>query len=385
MTAVETLPTVQNTVALASTSLKLEVRSQSESSYVLQLWRQLEHRIGDRGLLASADWAEVWIEGYGDLVPHRFVLAYSNNVLRGICLVTEGVKQFDGPVPIKTLHVGTAGEPDADSVYAEYQRLMVEPEYESEFVWELVSYLNGQRGFDQWNLEGFAGPDVEAFKRHDPDLVVNELPNPYFDFNIVRQKGGDLLSALQKEPRRQVRRSLEVLDGVSTEWADSLDSAMDVFSELIELHQARWQADGFPGVYSSERFTRYHERLLARLVPQGKMAFVRVRSLKGTVGCVQLLIDRKRACVYQCGRGNFAGEKCSPGVVCDYFAMEACLARGLDAYDLMSPESQHKRNLSNTATTMVWGAHRHPRLKFFALNQARKVKQWINPNQEPKP
>lgn len=299
MTAVETLPTVQNTVALASTSLKLEVRSQSESSYVLQLWRQLEHRIGDRGLLASAYWAEVWIEGYGDLVPHRFVLAYSNNVLRGICLVTEGVKQFDGPVPIKTLHVGTAGEPDADSVYAEYQRLMVEPEYESEFVWELVSYLNGQRGFDQWNLEGFAGPDVEAFKRHDPDLVVNELPNPYFDFNIVRQKGGDLLSALQKEPRRQVRRSLEVLDGVSTEWADSLDSAMDVFSELIELHQARWQADGFPGVYSSERFTRYHERLLARLVPQGKMAFVRVRSLKGTVGCVQLLIDRKRACVYQ--------------------------------------------------------------------------------------
>lgn len=384
MTVLPNALTTQQTTR-STEALKLEVHSRSECDYVLEQWRRLEHRVGDRGLLASADWVEVWLEGYGDLVPYRFLTAHADGQLRGICLVTEGVRQLDGPVGIKTLHVGTAGEPDADSVCAEYQRLMVEPAYESAFVSAIVDYMNCQRGFDQWNVDGFSGLDAAVFKQHDPELHLREMPNPYFDFNLVRQKGGDLLSALQKEPRRQVRRSLEVLHGVSTEWADSLDSATDVFHELIELHQARWTADGLPGVYSSERFTRYHERLLVRLVPQGKMVFVRVKSLKGTVGCVQILIDRNRACVYQCGRGNFEGEKCSPGVICDYFAMEACLSHGLDAYDLMSPESQHKRNLSNASTSMVWGVHRHRRLKFFALNQARKVKHWIKQNQEPTP
>lgn len=375
MSVASSVSSTSNVQSLATVTL--EVRQHGERDYVLNLWRQLEHRVGDRGLLATADWTDVWLDAYGDLIPHRFVLGYADGLLRAICLVTQGVQQKDGPMPVRTLHVGTAGEPDADATCSEYQRLMVDPPYEVAFVKQLVAYLNQQTGYDQWNLDGFAGPDAAVFKEFDPELELRIEPNHFFDLNVVRQQGSDVLSQLQREPRRQVRRSLEVLHGLSSEWADSLDRSVDVFHELIELHQKRWNAEGKPGVYASERFTRFHERLLARLVPQGKMAFVRVRCLKGTIGCIQLFFDRNRACVYQCGRGTFEGEKCSPGVVADYVAMEACLSRGFDAYDLMSPESQHKRNMSNASTTMVWGIHRRTRLKYFALNQARRVKRWI--------
>ena len=114
-------------------ALLLEAREANSRDFVLSEWRQLENRIGDRGLSCSADWTEVWLSVYGDLVPHRFLMAIDgqDGRLVGICLVTEGIEQKDGPLPIRTLHIGTAGEPDADSVCVEYNRLLVEPQREA--------------------------------------------------------------------------------------------------------------------------------------------------------------------------------------------------------------------------------------------------------------
>lgn len=80
--------------------------------------------------------------------------------------------------------------------------------------------------------------------------------------------------------------------------------------------------------------------------------------------------------LYQCGRS--VGDKTrSPGVVVDYLAMEECLKQGVDAYDFLAFATQHKRSLANMSTDIVWATKRHPRLKFVALDQARKVRNWL--------
>jgi hypothetical protein len=378
MTTLSVLPseTMVDTPTKAS-SLVIEVRPSSAREECLALWRQLEARIGERGLTCSADWTDIWLSIYGDLVPCRFLIARDERTERvvGLCLITEGVEQTDGPVKVRTLHLGTSGEPDADCVWVEYNRLMVEPELEAAFAQKIVEYLQAQRGFDQWQLDGIAEPELKLFQQLDPMLRVRTEIAHWFDLTIPRARGTDVVTELKKDPRRQARKSLDSCPGLSVEWSRSVDHAADIFGEMRELHQARWNAAGHPGCYASERFTRFHEALLARMVPDGRVAFVRARCLNGTVGAGQLLFDGNRAMLYQ--RGWSADICHSPGMVIDVMAMTECLRRGVAAFDFLNPASQHKRHLSNASSTIHWAVHRHPRFKFLFLDQGRRVKRWL--------
>jgi CelD/BcsL family acetyltransferase involved in cellulose biosynthesis len=369
---------VTRKAAPAERNLSLEVRPSSDRADVLRQWTELEQRIGHLGLPCSPDWTEAWLNAYGDLVPHRFLLARdaSTKTLQGICLVTEGVAQKDGPFTVRSLHVGPAGEPDADSVCVEYNRLLVAPEFESAFVRLLVTHLEGQSGFDQWNVDGIATGKLAAFHQHESELQLRVEPAYGFDFAKARAESTNVLSQFRSSTRRKVKRSLEAWDILSVEWAATLDDAVDAFNEMVQLHQARWSSAGKPGSYSSKRFTAFHEELLTRLVPQGRMAFVRVRSSDETIGIVQLFIERRRAQLYQCG-WSVADKTRSPGVVVDYLAMEECLKQGLDAYDFLAFATQHKRHLANMSTDIVWAKKRHTRLKFVALDQARRIEGWL--------
>lgn len=362
----------------AAGNLMLEVRPSSDRADVLRQWVELEQRIGHLGLTCSPDWTQAWLNAYGDLVPHQFLLArdVETSALQGICLITEGVAQKDGPFTIRTLHVGPAGEPEADSVCVEYNRLLVAPDFEVDFVRQIVDHLESRTGFDQWNIDGIATSKLAAFHQHESELRLRVEPAYGFDFAKVRAGKVSILSQYKSSTRRKVKRSLKAWDDLSVEWVDSLNDAVDAFNEMVELHQNRWNSNGKPGCYSSRRFTAFHEELLSKLVPQGRMAFVRVRSGKGTIGIVQLFIEHRRALLYQCG-WSLADSTRSPGVVVDYLAMEECLIQGLDAYDFLAFATQHKRHLANMSTDIVWATKRHPRLKFVVLDHARKLKHWL--------
>ena len=363
-------PTAQN--------LSLGMRPSSDRAEALQLWAELEQRIGHLGLPCSVDWTEAWLNAYGDLVPHTFLLARDSetSTLQGICLICEGVGHKEGPIGIRTLHVGPAGEPDSESVCVEYNRLLVAPEFEGAFAKLIVEHLESRSGFDQWNVDGIATAKLAAFHQHESNLKLRVEPAYGFDFAKAKAEKTNVLTQFKSATRRKVKRSLKELDDVSVEWAATLNEAIDAFNEMVELHQTRWTSVGKPGSYSSKRFTAFHEELLSKLVPQGRMAFVRVRSGGETIGIVQLFIEHRRALLYQCGWSN-ADKTRSPGVVVDYLAMEECLSHGLDAYDFLAFATQHKRHLANMSTDIVWAKKQHPRLKFVVVDHARRIRNWL--------
>ncbi len=365
-------------VAPTAQNLSLGMRPSSDRAEALQLWNELEQRIGHLGLPCSADWTEAWLNAYGDLVPHTFLLARDpeTSTLQGICLICEGVGQKDGPIGIRTLHVGPAGEPDSESVCVEYNRLLVAPEFEGAFTKLIVEHLESRSGFDQWNVDGIATAKLAAFHQHESDLKLRIEPAYGFDFAKAKDEKTNVLTQLKSATRRKVKRSLNEWDAITVEWAETLNEAVDAFNEMVELHQTRWNSVGKPGSYSSKRFTAFHEELLSKLVPQGRMAFVRVRSAGNTIGIVQLFIEHRRALLYQCG-WSIADQARSPGVVVDYLAMEECLKQGLDAYDFLAFATQHKRHLANMSTDIVWAKKQHPRLKFVVVEHARKVRNWL--------
>lgn len=354
--------------------LSLHLRDQDQTQDCLQIWQTLEAQFDAVPLMCSSVWTSTWIEHYGDLQPYSFVIASRNNTPCGICLLAEGVEQFDGPLPIKTLHLGTAGEPAADSVCVEYNSLLIQPADQSAFMNALVELLSKNQTWDSLYFDGFASAELEDWNLELPETSVRKIESRYFDLQLIREEERDVISGFGYSTRKNLRKNMKTYGNLTTEWAETIEQAESIFADLVALHQTRWQKEGQPGSYASQRFTRFHEALIQKLIPSGQMGLFRVKIENEVIGCVQVLIDRNRVLCYQGGSAEYRG-KLSPGVITDYLCIEECFQRGFDAYDFLAGNSHHKQKMSTHHNFLTWAQIQRPRWKFTALNALRKIKQ----------
>ena len=152
-----------NSEQVTPSPLSIGLYDSNQKEYCLEMWKTLEAFFEEIPLMCSYTWTSTWLEHYGDLIPHSFAIAFKEDLPCGICLLTEGVDQFDGPLAVNTLHLGTAGEPAADSVCVEYNALLVQPEDQRAFMSALYSAISENNEWDSFMLDGFASPDLEAW------------------------------------------------------------------------------------------------------------------------------------------------------------------------------------------------------------------------------
>lgn len=365
------------TGSVSSGILSLHLRERDQTQDCLQIWQTLEAQFEDVPLMCSSVWTSTWIEQYGDLVPYSFVIASRDQIPCGICLLTEGVEQFDGPLPVQTLHLGTAGEPAADSVCVEYNSLLIQPADQSAFMKALLELLSDHPTWDSLHFDGFDSIELENWDLSFPEISVRKIESRYFDLQLIRDEEREVISGFGYSTRKNLRKNMKTYGNLTTEWAETIEQAESIFSDLVTLHQTRWQKEGQPGSYASERFTRFHKTLIQKLIPTGQMGLFRVKIDDAVIGCVQVLIDRNRVLCYQGGSAEYQG-KLSPGVITDYLCIEECFQRGFDAYDFLAGNSHHKQKMSTHHSYLTWAQIQRPRWKFTALNALRKIKQTMN-------
>jgi hypothetical protein len=346
-----------------------------EISSIAILWRALERTLGHPGIACGWTWTKTWLEHFGDLVPHRFAVAEEDGMVRGLALVTQGVRQKRGPVPVKTVHLGTAGEPLEDAICVEYNRLLVGERHRAAFARGIFAEVrsSGPR-WEEFSLDGFVPEDVAPFLAEDPSFFVRREPCPTSDLAAIRAAGGDVIASLGKNTRASVRRGIRGFGNVATEWCDSPSRAAEILDELIDLHQRRWREAGKAGAFAGERFRAFHRSLIPRLLAEQAVYLFRVTSDLGTVGCLYGFVENERALFYQSGFGRFADSKLSPGLVSHALCMQACLDRGLMEYDFLMGDMRYKRELSNTERELVWAVASRPGIKGRLLTLARRRK-----------
>lgn len=347
----------------------------SEIAEIAPLWRTLEQSLDRPGLACGWTWTETWLAHYGDLVPHHFAVAEQGGAVRGLALVTQGVRQKRGPVPVKTVHIGTAGEPAEDGICVEYNRLLVAPPDRAAFAHGLFAAVRSSGlKWEEFLLDGFVPEDTTPFLQEDASFFVRREPCPTADLAEIRASGGDVTAALGKSTRASIRRSIRGFGAFTTEWSQSPDHASAIFDELIALHQRRWAEAGKPGVFASRRFAAFHRALIPRLLALEAAFLFRVRGDLGTIGCLYGFVEDGRVLFYQSGFGQFADGKLSPGLVTHALCMQACLERGLREYDFLMGDMRYKRELSTTERELVWAVASRPGLKGRLLTLARQRK-----------
>ena len=325
---------------------------------IAPIWQTLEDRFGDGGLANSWVWIETWLRHYGDLIPHRFLVAEHDGP-RAIALVTEGVDMFRGPFRIRTLHVGTAGEPDSETVRIQYNRLLVDPAFRDEFGAALGALLRSSSGrWDEFRLDGFAPEEIAPLLASDASFVVDRRLCHVTDLSAIRAAGKRVIEGLDSHTAKKIRRSIrqieEVHGPIAVEWAESIDQALDICAEMVALHEARWRSEGKPGVFASPRVAGFHRDLVGSLVPSGGILLARVRAGDVTLGCDYSFVERNRVLGYQWGVARLDDPRPSPGLVTGVTVMQEAMERGIDEYDWLSGDVFYKRQLSTTTRELVW-------------------------------
>ncbi len=340
---------------------------------VLAAWEELEAELAIVPIACSYEWTRTWIENYGDLIPYNFFMARENGRVCGLCLITQGFGQMCGPFHVKTIHFGTAGEPEIDSVCVEYNGFLVDPECRTWFIEALVASIDRHAGWEEFHIDGFEAADCTTIRNAVKVLEVEERPSFYFDLTKVQLPDSDIISLLGRSTRGTLRYNLRAYSDLKLEWAESIDQADAIFDDMARLHQARWTAAGELGAYASSRFTAFHRDLYRRLLPGDRVGLMRVTTSGDIVGCVEVLIDRNRALKYQSGTVSYAGPL-SPGMVVDYMAIQECKRRGFDAFDFGAGDLQHKRRLSTDCNNLYWGCQQRKRLATLIVQAARRIK-----------
>lgn len=354
---------------------------------VASLWSGLERRLGSTDLTCSWGWTETWLHHYGDTVSHRFAVGEVDGETVGIALVTASL-----PIPIERLrfrgvvHLGTAGEPRDQSVDVEYNRLLCEPACRASFAGALMRAIRDEVKPAAIRLDGFVPEDVALLVAGLPEFVVGDLACPAFDLAAARAQGVDVLALLGSGVRGRIRRSNRGFGQIRTEWATTPAEALDIYDDLIALHQVRWEREGRPGAFASRRFTGFHRELIGRSMGEKPSVMLyRLRNEDGTIGCLYGFIENGMVLFYQSGFVEVEDNRLKPGLNTHACCLQECLERGLDTYNFLAGEARYKRELATMELTLQSAvAHRHSQIpalldlvrRLGLIERARAVKRW---------
>jgi CelD/BcsL family acetyltransferase involved in cellulose biosynthesis len=290
-------------------------------------------------------------------------------------LLTEGVGRRRGPFLVRTLHLGTAGEPHGEGVYVEYNRLLVDVRDRAAFARAVIATVHRQSRWEELRLDGFVPEDAEALRAAEPRLRSTRLPCPVMDLGAVRADGGTVLDHLRSSVRWRIRRSVRALGPVDVEWASDIGTALEIFDELVALHQARWAAAGRPGAFASGRVIAFHRDLIPAMLERDEVMLFRARAAGDTIGCLYGHVEDGRLLSYQSGFARFVDNRIKPGLAVHALCMEACLERGLSEYDLLAEADRYKQELATTQRELIWAYAPRLRPRPLAIHAVRAVRE----------
>lgn len=354
----------------AGQRIRTHVLSAGERTAAREMWIGLQNEIDELGLMCSWEWTGTWLEHYGDVVPHRFVVGENERGVRGVALVAthSSLRKIHPP----KISLGTAGEPHGTSVFVERNRLLARAEDRLAFASALLNELECDKWWHRLTFDGMVLGDAAALLDGRTGVHRRVETSPVTDIGFADPE--QVLASLSGGTRRRIRQSLRELGGLEVEWAQTVSVAHGILDELISLHQAHWRSRGRPGAFSSPRFTGFHRDLIASLVPARRAALFRIRHKGTTIACLYGLIEGSRLLFYQSGVRRHQHNRVRVGLVAHLLFMQACCERGLTTYDFLAPAARYKTELASRSEQLVWGELERPGVRLQLEKIARMAK-----------
>lgn len=334
------------------------------SSRAEETWRSLEAGARPTYFLT---WA--WIENWLACLPRdhapRMVVVRDHDRPVAACFLAGRNLRRNAVVGSRALYLNSTGIRKYDALCVEHNGLLaIDPGVSIATVAALLP--------DDWDELFLPALNQHAFMALAasplPDWIRlridREVADGYIDLARVREHG--YVPLLGASTRAQIRRAERRAPDLVLEVARDLHHAMDIYAELVTLHQRSWTTRGQPGAFADPWFDGFHRRLITNRIAHGEILLTRLRAAGATLGCLYGLVAAGRVLFYQSGLATPTDGHIKPGYLSHARTIEHCAARGLEIYDLLGGDARYKQNLATDCARLVWGRVQRSRLRFYA-------------------
>ena len=145
---------------------------------------------------------------------------------------------------------------------------------------------------------------------------------------------------------------------------------------LRELHAERWTAAGRDGAFASDRFARFHESVMPRLLAGEDGAELELSwlSVRGQpIAAAYNVVYGGKLYFYQSGRRVDVPKGVRPGIALHAMAIRASIEAGRREYDFLAGASRYKRDLALATRPLVTLRAIAPGLRARAVEAARSL------------
>jgi hypothetical protein len=164
--------------------------------------------------------------------------------------------------------------------------------------------------------------------------IANEYVSPYIALPPTWEEYINDLSSSMRYKIRDERRKCDRLGTISISRADNEHNLLFFMSELIRLHNKRWQARGMTGAFINDQFIGFHNELTRRLLKTGKLNLMLLAENGETRAVLYNIIYKNKIYFYQSGIET-SEAKVAFGYVLHSHCIEDALRKGRSEYDFL--------------------------------------------------
>ena len=313
------------------------------------IWVELSG-VSPHSYFLSWSWVETWLETLPDYCDVKLAVVVCDGKPAIACFVGFRKITRHGFVTSRSCFVNETGFEDPDSLVVEFNGVLSRPDTFStashllsaiEPSWDEIHIRRAERGV--W--EHVSVPGTRVF-------VTRTVPSPFVKLAGITAVP-DYLGKLSSNTRQQIRRAYRLYEDaygpVYLEYASNHTQAMDIYSELVALHQARWIGVGKPGAFASKYFSEFHTTLIERCFKTGEIQLLRIKAGSETIGCFYNFCYKGKVYCYQSGVRHHADNRFKAGMLCDTEAIVFNARAGNQDYDFLGGSSRYKRTLATQA------------------------------------
>jgi CelD/BcsL family acetyltransferase involved in cellulose biosynthesis len=305
------------------------------------VWNTLLAESASDQVSLTWEWLATWWEVFGsDRELYLLVVRDEDRVVGLAPLLRRSIAHY-GVLPFRRLEFLCSGEEEADEICSPFLDFIFRRGREAEALGAVFDHLRQrQADWDEIVLTDVLAnsPNLSHLQSlcHEDGIGWEVTRNQTAVYISLPPDWESYLASLSRNSRWKIRRGRRAVaeHGGELRVVDGAEGFSGHFETLIKLHQERWTTHGEPGAFASEKFTRFHRRLVQQLLPLGWIRLYVLLLAGEPVSAIYDFVYHGRAYFYQIGR---TGKPCSidsPGMAIQSFAIEQAIGEGLTEYEM---------------------------------------------------
>jgi CelD/BcsL family acetyltransferase involved in cellulose biosynthesis len=358
-------------------------------------WNALVRASANDTLTLTHEWLTTWWEVFGEGRELYILLVRDGNELIGIAPMLKRTVQHYGVLPFRRIEFLASGEDEADEICSDYLDFILKRGREEEALNLILHYIyERDTDWDEVLLTDIAGdsvnlPFVKAFCE-DSGIKMQQVRDEIAIFLPLTKKFEEIVTSVSPGFRRRIRNDRKTFEayGGQIRLMDNQESFEEGFEALKELHQTRWMSRGGEGVFSSEKFTRFHRLFAPKAIAHSWLNLYVAFKDDKPIAAIYNFVYNNKVHYYQSGFRHDNSGLHSPGVLMQAHAIEDAIQKGFKEFDfLKGREGSYKFRWLPQTRSLVQMRLSQSRTKEVLYHTTSKVldglrnikKSWRNP------